>query len=115
MRIGIPKEIKTLEGRVALIPDAVADLLQHGHEVFIEHDAGVLSGYSDEDFRQAGAQIVPDAKALYDASEMIVKHKARLVAKGYVQIVGIDFDEVFAPMARLDSVRLLLAFAAQEG
>lgn len=75
MRIGIPKEIKTLEGRVALIPDAVADLLQHGHEVFIEHAAGVLSGYSDEDFRQAGAQIVPDAKALYDASEMIVKVK----------------------------------------
>jgi hypothetical protein len=50
-----------------------------------------------------------------DASGMIVKHKARLVAKGYVQIAGIDFDEVLAPMARLDSVRLLLALAAQEG
>jgi hypothetical protein len=47
-----------------------------------------------------------------DASGMIVKHKARLVAKGYVQIAGIDFDEVFAPMARLDLVRLLLALAA---
>jgi alanine dehydrogenase len=75
MRIGVPKEIKILEGRIALIPDAVADLVQHGHEVFIEHDAGVLSGYSDENFRQAGAQIVPDAKALYDVGEMIVKVK----------------------------------------
>ena len=75
MRIAVPKEIKTLEGRIAIIPDAVADLVQQGHEVFIEHDAGVLSGYCDEDFKQAGAQIVPDAKALYDAGEMIVKVK----------------------------------------
>jgi hypothetical protein len=44
-----------------------------------------------------------------------VKHKARLVAKGYVQQVGIDFDEVLAPIARLDSVRLFLALVAQEG
>ncbi|KAF0926080.1 hypothetical protein E2562_021794 [Oryza meyeriana var. granulata] len=44
-----------------------------------------------------------------------MKHKARLVAKGYVQRVGVDFDKVFAPVARLDSVRLLFALAAQEG
>jgi transposase InsO family protein len=50
-----------------------------------------------------------------NAEGVIVKHKARLVAKGYVQQAGIDFDEVFAPVARLDSVRLLLALAAQEG
>jgi hypothetical protein len=46
---------------------------------------------------------------------VIVKHKARFIAKGYVQQAGIDFDEVFAPVARLDSVRFLLALAAQEG
>jgi hypothetical protein len=45
----------------------------------------------------------------------VVKHKARLVAKGYVQKHGIDFGEVFAPVARLDTVRLLLAFAANNG
>jgi hypothetical protein len=45
----------------------------------------------------------------------VVKHKARLVAKGYAQRAGVDFDEVFAHVARLDSVRLLLALAAQEG
>jgi hypothetical protein len=43
-----------------------------------------------------------------------MKHKARLVVKGYVQQAGVDFDEVYAPVARLDSVRLLLALAAQE-
>jgi hypothetical protein len=50
-----------------------------------------------------------------NASGQTVKHKARLVAKGYAQREGIDFNEVFAPVARLDSLRLLLALAAQEG
>jgi hypothetical protein len=50
-----------------------------------------------------------------DAAGKVVKHKARLVAKGYVQRIGVDFDEVFAPVARLDSVRLLLALATQQG
>jgi len=52
-------------------------------------------------------------KLKHDAAGNILKHKARLVAKGYVQRPGIDFDQVFAPVARLDSVRLLLAVAAQ--
>ena len=75
MRIGIPKEIKTLEGRISLIPDAIADIVQQGHDVFVETSAGVLSGYSDDEIRQAGAQIVPDAKTLYGSAEMIVKVK----------------------------------------
>ncbi|OAE32162.1 hypothetical protein AXG93_2912s1520 [Marchantia polymorpha subsp. ruderalis] len=48
------------------------------------------------------------------ASEAVIRHKARLVAKGYVQRVDIDFEEAFAPVARLDSVRALLAVAAHE-
>ena len=54
-------------------------------------------------------------KTKRDAAGNISKHKARLVAKGYVQRQGIDFDEVFALVARLESVRLLLAHAASEG
>lgn len=52
---------------------------------------------------------------LKDSKGCIVKHKARLVAKGYVQRQGIDFDEVFAPVARIETVRLIIALAAQEG
>jgi hypothetical protein len=54
-------------------------------------------------------------KTKKDTAGVITKHKARLVAKGYVQRQGVDFDEVFAPVARLESVRLLLAHAASEG
>ena len=75
MDIGIPVEIKTLEGRVALIPDAVAELVSHGHRVFIEQNAGVLSGYSDEQYKTAGATISPDADSLYKSARLIVKVK----------------------------------------
>ena len=54
-------------------------------------------------------------KTKRDSTGIIIKHKARLVAKGYVQRQGVDFDEVFAPVARLETVRLLLALAASEG
>ena len=54
-------------------------------------------------------------KVKRDETGTIVKHKARLVAKGYVQQEGINFDEVFTPVARMESIRMLLAMAAQEG
>ena len=54
-------------------------------------------------------------KTKRDAASNISKYKVRLVAKGYVQQQGVDFDEVFAPVARLESVRLLLAYAAGQG
>ncbi len=75
MRIGIPREIKTLEGRVALVPAAAAELVSHGHEVFIESQAGLASGYGDHDYELAGVTIMPDAVALHEAVEMIVKVK----------------------------------------
>jgi hypothetical protein len=52
-------------------------------------------------------------KVKRDPTGKIVKYKARLIAKGYAQIQGVDYDEVFAPVARLETVRLLLALAAQ--
>jgi alanine dehydrogenase len=75
MRIGIPKEIKPREGRVALIPAACAQLRQHGHDVFVQAQAGLMSGYNDSDYQAAGVTILPDAAALYGAAQLIVKVK----------------------------------------
>jgi len=75
MRIGIPKEIKTLEGRVAVIPAAAGQLVQEGHEVYLQSGAGLLSGYIDADYVQSGVQILPTAADVYTTAEMIVKVK----------------------------------------
>lgn len=75
MRIGIPREIKTLEGRVGLVPAAVAELASYGHQLLLEQGAGELSGYSDEHYIQAGATIVADASQLYGEAQMIIKVK----------------------------------------
>jgi len=75
MKIGIPKEIKTLEGRVGLIPVYCTELVQKGHQVFIQSGAGKLSGYDDSDYEQAGAKISADAESLYEQAELIIKVK----------------------------------------
>jgi len=75
MNIGIPKEIKTREGRVAMTPIGVRTLVHHGHKVFVEKGAGIGSGMKDAAYEQAGACIVGDAKSLWDGSDMIVKVK----------------------------------------
>ena len=75
MRIGVPKETKTLEGRVALVPSAAGDLIKRGHEVWLEKDAGIKSGFKDDDYSRLGVRIAPDAPALYDKGELIVKVK----------------------------------------
>lgn len=75
MRIGIPKEIKPLEGRVGLVPDACAEFVKAGHRVLLETGAGQASGYSDEDYRRLGVEILPDASALFAQADLIVKVK----------------------------------------
>ena len=75
MRIGVPREIKPMEGRVGLIPAACSELSSAGHQVFVESGAGAQSGYSDADFGAAGATLVADAAALYGSAELIVKVK----------------------------------------
>ncbi len=75
MRIAIPKEIKPQEGRVALVPDAAADLVRAGHEVFLQAGAGEASGYPDSCYEKLGVQILPDAAAVYEKGEMILKVK----------------------------------------
>ena len=75
MRIGIPSETKTLEGRVALVPAACADLVRHGHEVYVQAGAGHKSGFGDDAYTRVGVHIVPDAAALYEKGQLIVKVK----------------------------------------
>lgn len=75
MKIGVPCETKILEGRVALSPDAIKVLVEHGHPVFIEENAGLLSGYSNLEYQNAGAVLLDSAKAVYDEAELLVKVK----------------------------------------
>ena len=75
MRIGVPKEIKVHEYRVGLTPASVAELVAHGHEVFVETKAGNGIDCPDRAYEKAGAQIVPDAQSVFKSSDMIVKVK----------------------------------------
>lgn len=75
MDIGVPKEIKPQEGRVALMPEAVSQLVGMGHRVQVESNAGTASGASDEAYTRAGAKIIDQAKDLFLKSQMIVKVK----------------------------------------
>ena len=75
MKIGIPKEIKNNENRVSLTPGGAHTLIQHGHTVYIETQAGINSGFSDETYVKAGAQILPRAKEVFDTADMIMKVK----------------------------------------
>ena len=75
MRIGVPAETKTLEGRVALVPAAAGDLVKRGHEVWIQQGAGLKSGFKDEQYTRLGVKVAPDAAALYEKGELIVKVK----------------------------------------
>jgi alanine dehydrogenase len=75
MRIGVPTEIKTDEYRVGMTPAGAAVLAGDGHEVFVQSGAGNGSGFSDDEYKAAGAKILPDADAVFDKAEMIVKVK----------------------------------------
>ena len=75
MRIGIPKEIKSQEGRVALTPDACKALIAEGHVVAVQKHSGEVSGYRDEHYQSAGVQLVEDPETLYGHSELVVKVK----------------------------------------
>ncbi len=100
MRIGILKERKAQEARVALPPDKVYQLLLDGHEVWVEKGAGVLSSFPDADYKAAGAKIVSSFQKIIQSSDLLLKVKeptlpeARLMRKGqmifcYLHLAGI--------------------------
>lgn len=75
MIVGIPKEIKNNENRVSLTPAGAHELVQRGHTVYIQHTAGINSGFSDEEYEKVGARILPTIKDVYAIAEMIIKVK----------------------------------------
>lgn len=75
MRIGIPKEIKNNEYRVALTPEAVAELVRQGHEVAVQVAAGAGAGFSGGEYEKAGAKLLLDARSIYNFGDLIIKVK----------------------------------------
>ncbi len=78
MRVGVPRELKDNEYRVAITPAGVRELSVHGHEVFVEKQAGAGSSLPDETFERAGAQIVGDADAVWGEADLVLKVKEPL-------------------------------------
>jgi alanine dehydrogenase len=81
MIVGVPKEIKEQEQRVALLPSGTNELTKRGHSVLVERNAGLGSGYSDQDYAKAGAEIVEQAKDVFARADMVVKVKEPLKAE----------------------------------
>lgn len=97
MIIGVPKEIKNNENRVAVTPAGVRELVAHGHKVYVQATAGNGSGFSDDEYRAAGAEMLPEIGDVYAIAEMIVKVKEpiapeyTLIRKGQVVFTYFHF------------------------
>jgi alanine dehydrogenase len=121
MQIGVPKEIKTNENRVALVPAGAEALVHAGHSVLVETGAGEGSGFSDEDYTTVGAQIAPDADATWAAADMIMKVKEPIepewkrIRKGQTLFTYFHFaaDERLT-RAHLDSGATCIAYETVE-
>ncbi|HKL77856.1 MAG TPA: alanine dehydrogenase [Gammaproteobacteria bacterium] len=109
--IGVPRERKPEERRVALVPEAVADLVRAGHRVHVETGAGEGSGYADAAFAEAGAAIASSPEALYEASRLIIKVKEPIPEEyGYYRA-----DHVLFSFLHLAAVPELAAFLQERG
>jgi alanine dehydrogenase len=73
--VGIPKEIKDMEGRVSMQPDGVAELVHNGHEVYVQAGAGKGAGFSDEEYEEAGGHVVDGPDEVFETADLIVKVK----------------------------------------
>ena len=117
MKVGIPKEIKNNENRVGMTPAGVAAMTGRGHEVYVQHTAGDGSGFSDDEYVNAGAKIVPTIEDVYREAEMIVKVKEpiepeyNLVRKGQLLFTYFHFAcEKELTEAMLKSGAICLAY-----
>ena len=122
MIIGIPKEIKNNENRVGMTPSGVKELVKHGHKVFVQHTAGEGSGFADEEYVKAGAEILPTIEATYAAADMIVKVKEpiepeyKLVKKGQLLFTYFHFaSDRELTVAMLESGATCIAYETVVG
>ncbi|HEU4564268.1 MAG TPA: alanine dehydrogenase [Gemmatimonadaceae bacterium] len=121
MRIGVPREIKTNENRIALVPAGAEALVANGHEVFIEKGAGEGSGFPDQLYVDAGAKILPDADAVWAQADMIMKVKEPIASewkrmrKGQTIFTYFHFaaDEALTK-AHIDSGAVCIAYETVE-
>ena len=81
MIIGVPKEVKDHESRVGVTPAGAKALVDAGHKVLIEHNAGALSSFPDEEYQAVGAEIVADAAGVWGPANMVVKVKTTILKR----------------------------------
>lgn len=121
MIIGVPKEIKNNENRVALTPAGTQELVKRGHEVIVQSSAGIGSGFSDDLYQKAGAKMIDDAPQLYNRAEMIIKVKEpieeeyKLIRKGQLVFTYFHFAS-YEPLtkAMIGSEAICLAYETVE-
>jgi alanine dehydrogenase len=121
MIIGVPKEIKNNENRVAVTPAGVADFVKHGHTVYIQSSAGEGSGFSNEEYKEAGASLLPTIEEVYAIAEMIIKVKEpieseyKLIKKGQLLFTYFHFAS-YEPLtkAMIESGAVCLAYETVE-
>ena len=121
MIIGVPKEIKNNENRIAVTPAGVKELNKHGHQVFVQFDAGNDSGFSNEEYELVGAKILPSIEEVYHKAEMIIKVKEpiekeySLIKPGQLVFTYFHFAS-YEPLTRamVDSKAVCLAYETVE-
>lgn len=121
MIIGVPKEIKNNENRVALTPAGAKELVKRGHEVYVQSTAGVGSGFTDKEYESAGARMLPTIEATYEKAEMIMKVKEpiepeyKLIRENQLVFTYFHFAS-YEPLTRamVDSKSVCLAYETVE-
>jgi alanine dehydrogenase len=81
VKVGIPREVKNREYRVAITPSGVHELVQYGHQVYLEASAGVGSSIPDDDYLAAGAQVLPAAADVWSEADLILKVKEPIASE----------------------------------
>jgi alanine dehydrogenase len=121
MIIGVPKEVKNNENRVALTPAGTQELVKRGHTVYVQVSAGTGSGFSDDDYSKAGAKMIQEAAEVYQSAEMIIKVKEpieqeyKLIKKEQLVFTYFHFAS-YEPLtkAMIDSGAVCLAYETVE-